>query len=317
MIRPRIPHDEAERLAALRDLGILDTPPEERFDRFTRLAQRLFRIPIALVSLVDADRQWCKSCQGLDARQTPREISFCGHAILGDELFVVEDAMQDERFIGNPLVDGDLRIRFYAGYPLKALDGAKLGTFCIIDQEPRKLEGADLEALRDLGRTVETELAAFSRATTDELTRLSNRRGFKTIASKAIAACQRFDRPASLLALDVDHFKAINDQFGYAEGDRALIEISRLLVHNFRDSDVIARTGCDEFCVLLSGASAKDSLGSLQRLHEQLDRRSAEPGCRYRLTLSAGVVAFDPRRHTSLTDVLHEADSRMNRRKRT
>ncbi len=178
MIKPPFPINEAARLDTLRRLNVLDTPPEERFDRLTRLAKRLFDVPIALVSLVDADRQWFKSRQGLDVTETPRDLSFCGHAILGSEIMVVTDACCDERFANNPLVTGDPKIRFYAGFPLSAANGGKLGTLCLIDRAPRAMSEDDVRLLDDLATMVEEELAALQLATIDELTGLSNRRGF-------------------------------------------------------------------------------------------------------------------------------------------
>ncbi len=130
MKSPDTPNNEEARLKSLHSLDILDTPAEERFDRYTRLAQRMLNVPIALVSLVDTDRQWFKSCLGLDAVETSREVSFCGHTILCDELLVVNDALADERFADNPLVTGAPNIRFYAGYPLIYSDGSNLGTLC-------------------------------------------------------------------------------------------------------------------------------------------------------------------------------------------
>jgi PAS domain S-box-containing protein len=155
---PAIPDNEAQRLAALRALNVLDTPPEERFDRITRIAARLMDVPICLVSLVDANRQWFKSCVGLAARETPRDISFCGHAILESEALVIPDALAAPRFADNPLVAGEPRIRFYAGQPLSAVDGSRLGTLCLIDRKPRHMSAADLQALRDLAHMVEREL---------------------------------------------------------------------------------------------------------------------------------------------------------------
>jgi signal transduction histidine kinase len=160
MIPPALPPDEAPRLAALQALGVLDSAPEERFDRITRVAQRLFGVPIALISLVDANRQWFKSCQGLAVRETPREVSFCGHAILGDAALVVDDARQDPRFADNPLVTGELQVRFYAGQPLRDPQGHPLGTLCIMDRAPRQLSPADRESLRDLAAWAENELNA-------------------------------------------------------------------------------------------------------------------------------------------------------------
>jgi PAS domain S-box-containing protein len=158
MIAPPIPADEAQRLAALRALKILDTPAEARFDRITRLAQRHFRAPIALVSLVDRERQWFKSRQGLGATETARGISFCGHAILQEGIFCVPDALADPRFADNPLVTGPPHIRFYAGAPLRGPDGARVGTLCVIDDRPRQLSVEDAAVLQDLAGCVEAEL---------------------------------------------------------------------------------------------------------------------------------------------------------------
>jgi phosphoribosyl 1,2-cyclic phosphodiesterase len=154
-----IPENEAGRLAALNKLDILDTDPEERFDRITRIASEAFNVPIALVSLVDRDRQWFKSCIGLTAKETPRDMAFCAHAILEDEVLIVPDALLDARFADNPLVTGEPHVRFYAGYPLKSADGNFMGTLCLIDTRPRRLDDSKINLLRDLGHLVETELS--------------------------------------------------------------------------------------------------------------------------------------------------------------
>ena len=158
MLEPSRPMDEDARLATLKRLNILDTPFEERFDRLTRIAQRVYDVPIALVSLVDSNRQWFKSRQGLDVTETPRSISFCGHALHSDEAFVIPDSTLDARFADNPLVTGAPCIRFYAGQPLRANNGSRLGTLCLIDTKPRQLSEADLDLLRDLAVLVEIEL---------------------------------------------------------------------------------------------------------------------------------------------------------------
>lgn len=150
--------EEAARLSALHRLNILDTPHEERFDRITRTATRLFDVPIALVSLVDENRQWFKSCVGLDMSETPRSMSFCAYAIRRDDIFVIADALQDIRFADNPLVTGHPHIRFYAGCPVSGADGSKLGTLCILDQKPRDLTADDAAALRDLAAWAQLEL---------------------------------------------------------------------------------------------------------------------------------------------------------------
>ncbi|CAA7614100.1 putative Histidine kinase [Candidatus Terasakiella magnetica] len=159
MKEPLIPENEASRLAALHRLGVLDTQAEERFDRITRIAKAHFGVAVALVSLVDADRQWFKSCQGLDASETPRNISFCGHAILREEVFVVTNAIKHPDFADNPLVIGPPNIRFYAGAPLHAPDGERIGTLCVIDPHAREFSAEDDSVLRDLANCVEGELA--------------------------------------------------------------------------------------------------------------------------------------------------------------
>jgi diguanylate cyclase (GGDEF)-like protein len=313
---PAIPKDEARRLHALRSLGVLDTPPEERFDRFTRLARRTFKVPIALVSLVDADRQWFKSRQGLEARETPRDISFCGHAILGQQTLVVNDAHEDARFADNPLVTHAPNIRFYAGRPITAPDGSPIGTFCLIDHQPRSLDADDLSLLDDLARMVEDEVAALELASVDELTGLSNRRAFQVLAEKSLAICRRQGCPATLLFLDLDDFKPINDRFGHDEGDCALREVADLLLETFRDSDVVARIGGDEFCVLLTGTSAVEMKQPIARMAESVRARNEAPGMRYALGYSVGVASLDPARPVSLVELVNEADRSMYEHKR-
>jgi len=149
-----VPANETERLATLRAYKILDTKPEERFDELTKLAALICGVPISLISLIDTDRQWFKSKFGLSLEETPRAQAFCTHAIMQPEMFVVPDATQDERFAQNPLVTGDLHVRFYAGAPLAARDGHLLGTLCVIDHEPHTLSEAQKEALAILGRLV-------------------------------------------------------------------------------------------------------------------------------------------------------------------
>lgn len=158
MQSPTLPPDEDQRLLALRSLGLLDTPPEDRFDRITRLAATLLDMPIALVSLVDEKRQWFKSAYGLDVRQISRDISFCGHTILDESVFIVPDTQADPRFEDNPLVTGPPHIRFYAGQPLQTPSGQRVGTLCVIDRQPRHLTPSQLALLKDLAQITESEL---------------------------------------------------------------------------------------------------------------------------------------------------------------
>ena len=154
----KTPTKEAARLAALEQYNILDTPPEQSYDDITSLAAFICDVPIALISLVDADRQWFKSKVGIDVRETSRDVSFCAHAIAGTDIMVVNDALEDERFSENQLVTCAPNIRFYAGVPLVTPEGHPLGTLCVIDHQPRELSDHQIKTLKSLARQVVTQL---------------------------------------------------------------------------------------------------------------------------------------------------------------
>jgi ribonuclease BN (tRNA processing enzyme)/DNA-binding response OmpR family regulator len=156
--RAEKPREERHRLATLKRLNILDTPREERFDRITRLAAGAFNVPVALITLIDSERQWCKSGIGTDIVESPRDESFCAHAILGKGPMIVEDALADDRFADNPMVTGPPRIRFYAGYPLVLADGTCVGTVCILDTRPRVLNEREIAVLKEFARLAVAEL---------------------------------------------------------------------------------------------------------------------------------------------------------------
>ena len=312
MIEPPRPVDEIARLSSLHALGILDTRAEERFDRITRMTQRLFDVEISLISLVDADRQWFKSKQGIAACETSRDISFCGHAILGDEILIVEDARADARFADNPLVTSEPHIRFYAGCPIHSPDGYLIGTLCLIDRKPRCLSDEDQHTLVDCAKLVENEILLSTQATVDELTQVANRRGFNLVARHVLPLCQRNQTRVELAFFDLDGFKEVNDKFGHAYGDDMLKLFARLLTECFRSADVVARIGGDEFVVLMLGSDPKSD-AALRRLENRAAAENSEIAGR--LAWSAGRVEFDSERHSTIEAMLAEADSRMYRSK--
>jgi diguanylate cyclase (GGDEF)-like protein len=308
--------DEVTRLAALRQLSMLDTPPEERFDRFTRLAKRLFDVPLALISLVDEDRQWFKSCAGASLTQSPRDSSFCGHTIAADDIMLVPDTLQDPRFHDNPGVIGEPHVRFYAGCPLSVADGSRIGTLCVLDTRPRSFDEEELGLLRDLAHMAEQEFAIVQLAHIDELTQVSNRRGFQALAQRALDRCWRQRLPVSVLFFDLDGFKALNDRWGHAQGDRALATFAALLLSVFRDSDVVGRLGGDEFCVLLSNCAGTHTQSALGRLQTALEAHNQAVVHGQELRFSVGQVTTDMSRPCTVDSLLALADARMYEKKR-
>lgn len=310
MDKPVIPSNESSRLEMLQSLDILDSQAEERFDRLTRMARHMFNVPIALVSLVDEDRQWFKSCFGVNATETAREISFCGHAILDDEVFIIPDSLQDKRFVDNPLVVDEPHIRFYAGCPLN-VNGCRIGTLCIIDQVPRDFKDKDVNALRDLATMVERELDAVQLATFDELTGISNRRGFVSLAQHCLKFSVRNKFPVTMVFMDLDLFKAINDTYGHEEGDKALVAFTTLMKASVRDSDVIGRLGGDEFVILLNNSNKQQSEIIIAKFKDALQTFNQQSNASYDIKFSYGVVEFELEKHGSIETLLAQADSLM------
>ena len=307
------PEGKAEGTArALIDLDLLGTGPDERFDRLTRLARHLFDTPLALLSLSGSDRRWVKSRINLDPSKTPPELSFCAQA-MDDDMLIVPDASRDERFRDHPAVRDLPEIRFYAGCPVKGPDGNPLGTLCVIDHEPREIGEEEAGVLKDLAWMLEQELKSLSLATLDELTGLTNRPGYDALPDHTISMSRRVGEPATLLYFDLDEFKEINDTLGHAAGDRVLRSFSHHLKTTFRDSDVVARVGGDEFCVLLTSATTEDVERPLSLLEGRLRTRGGEPT----VAFSVGVASYDPTRHQSVQALVNEADMQMYRHKRS
>lgn len=313
---PAAPIDEVSRIDALESLEILDTLPEEKFHRITRLCCHVFDVPIALVSLVDSNRQWFKSCQGLDVRETSRDISFCGHAILANEVFVIPDTTKDARFADNPLVLNDPHIRFYAGYPLQSLNGSNLGTLCIIGREAKEFTQKDIDALSDLGYIIEQEIITMQLAMMDELTNISNRRGTMSLMPHYLNFCTRQNTTASLIFIDLDNFKLINDRFGHAEGDHALSAFTEQMSNTFRQTDLLARFGGDEFIVLFSDTEKHTAIDIMDKFSDALGHYNQQTNRGYELAFSYGVVQFDPEKHDGVEALINAGDALMYQHKK-
>jgi diguanylate cyclase (GGDEF)-like protein len=305
-----IPPDDDLRVKSLRSMQLLSTPAELDFDRITRTAAEYFDVPIALVSLVDKDRQWFKSRYGLETPETAREISFSGHTINGNGAFVVTDARRDDRFSDNPLVTGEPHVTFYAGFPIRNAEGFRIGALCVIDRKPRQFTGDDGRRLEDfarwlevvienrrLGETQTQLMAELNQARRESMicpmTQAWNRRGFSGLMAREISRSKRDGRPVALAIIDIDHFKRINDSHGHPAGDTALVRLARTLREQIRAYDVFARLGGEEFAIIMPGLRREDAAAAGEKLRAAVEREGALPTGE-RLTISLGLGWFDP-----------------------
>jgi diguanylate cyclase (GGDEF)-like protein len=264
----RGPEYEDARLAALYQYDVLDTAPEESFDRITRLVRLSLGVPTSVVSLVDRDRQWFKSRQGCDDQETPRNISFCTHTIQQDEPLVIPNALEDPRFVNSPLVTREGGVRMYVGVPLRTPSGFNIGALCAIDSKPGTITDEQLHVMQDLARLVVDELELRKLASVDSLTGAMTGRAFAVEVAKEISRARRYDRALGVIMFDLDHFKKVNDTYGHAAGDHVLRTVASLCQAELRGVDVFARVGGEEFAILLPETSLEGVMITAERLRE-------------------------------------------------
>ncbi|EKV27576.1 Histidine kinase A [Caenispirillum salinarum AK4] len=303
MIAPPAPADEALRLLVLEECALLDTPPDPVFDAMTDLAATLCDTPIALVSLVDKSRQWFKARRGLEPQETPREYAFCGHAIAAAEPLVVEDAAADSRFADNPLVTGAPGIRFYAGCPIVAGDGALLGTVCVIDRVPRTLSE---DQFHGLGRIAEMASALIDErrrnrmlldqtakaseqlrrlALTDSVTGALNRRGFLDQATWMGSG------PGALVLMEIDSLDLIRAELGLSAAESVVKEVTALAQRVGHDG-VVGRLQSAVLAVYLPDSDLDEGRALAERLRAILAAAPVDAaGEPYSATITAGVAA--------------------------
>jgi diguanylate cyclase (GGDEF)-like protein len=300
--------EESARLSALRGYCVLDTGREARFDDLTSLAANICETPVSLVSLVDTNRLFFKSAHGMDIRELPYPDFFCGQAIRQRDVFVVPDATQDPRFANHPLVVESPRVRFYAGAPLVTPQNYALGTLCVVDFVPRELNSKQLETLRILARQAMCQLELNLQAMRDPLTGLYNRRQLEEGLHREVLRARRVEAPVGVMAIDVDHFKRVNDTLGHEVGDIALRGIAEVLASCVREEDIACRAGGEEFVIILPGTGKTALRSRAEALRKTIEQARIPAGDgMLKLTVSIGLASF-PSYGDSGQGVLRAAD---------
>ncbi|MGB0833464.1 MAG: sensor domain-containing diguanylate cyclase [Psychrobium sp.] len=324
---------ELARLQEIESYEILDTLPEQEYDDIALLSAQICNTPMSTVAIVDESRKWHKAKYGLDKEYVPRDFAICSHTICDDKMLIVEDTHQHDVFKHIGIVNNPPYVRFYAGVPLINEAGHALGTLCVIDTKPNSLTQYQQQALQALARQTmallelrkalaisqhlekrvseqNRQLKALSQ--TDELTDLFNRRVLDRELSRELKRSKRYGGEFSLLMMDVDNFKQLNDSQGHATGDLALIAIAKLLKQESRDTDFCIRFGGDEFMLLMSNTNAKQAQDIACRIRQRVAQHQ---GVLVDLTLSIGVAHIE-QFDLSECDILKLADQGLYRAKR-
>ena len=317
---------ETLKLAEMHTLDVFYTPLEERFERITRTAKRLFGVPVAAITVVNQEKQWFKSVAGWAVSELPVEQSLCAHTVSDNQLTVIADTKADPRFAEHPLVVGKPKFRFYAGYPLQDRWGKTTATLCLLDVKPREFSRADTQALRDLGQMAQGEILsermseaqaklisklglARREAMFDALTRVWNRRGASSLLGMALKEAEEANSDVSVCLIDIDKFKRINDNYGHQVGDQVLRKIAGILVACLRDEDMVCRYGGDEFLLILNELDEKQVAG----IGERVRRSVAESPIATRdgtmpMTISVGCATWHAKEGKTAEELIEAAD---------
>lgn len=306
---------EQQRLQSLQALQLIEKLQGPRYERLTYLAQQLFDFDSSFISLIDNEFQWIKAVKGDLPEKTRRSQAFCNLTITQDRVLVVENASEDPRFSQNPLVTGPPFIQFYAGTPIHAPSGEKLGALCVTDSQPQKFAAADGDLLQQLAKLVDGEIATNLMLDEDHLTGLLNRRGFEKRAEALLVLCNQQQHFLSMCYFDIDNFKEIMVQQGQPAGDESLINFARMLQQSFAETALLARLGGDEFVVLNLSGQIADSKESLRKMAALVDERNMEQNPSLRISYSYGLASSAENRSMDLQALytLCDADLRSRR----
>lgn len=299
--------DEAARLAAVERYVILDTPPEPEFERLAELLKQIFQAPLVVISLIDDRRQWYKARVGIDAWEISRELAFCDYTVRQRDVMVVEDAREDPRFAGHPLVIGEPHIRSYLGAPLTSPDGYNVGTICIVDMKPRRFSDNEIEMLAKFADVVVSQFELRRIASRDGLTGALTRRAFEDAAAKELARFSRHGAPAALALFDLDHFKTVNDRYGHGIGDAVLRRAVEACHDIMREEEVLGRIGGEEFALLFVNTDGTAAVQAAERFREAIEAARIREVPDLAFTASFGVADCRPEVST-VADWLERAD---------
>ncbi|MES2191436.1 MAG: GAF domain-containing protein [Pseudomonadota bacterium] len=273
MLAAPIPDNDVQRLDALRAGFCAYAPREERFDRITRTAKRLLHVPISVISIVEQDEQWFRSVQGLEVDHTPRDVSFCGHAIALNKPLCIPDTWEDPNFRDNPLVTGSPGIRSYMGWPLEISPGLAIGSLCVIDTIPRTYHRDECEALRDLAGMAQAELrinamsdiqsklmmrlsALQRKGALDPLTGCWNIRGFRDLLAMGVEDARGNGTDLAICNMRIDDFDALAAAAGVTNPDALTLMLAQVLRQRLPHKGALARLGATHFCALVPAQSA-------------------------------------------------------------
>lgn len=303
-----MPSDEEARLRDLDRFGLLGNRSDVHLDRLVELARLIFSVPMAAISLVTADRQWFLAEKGLNITETPRGVAFCAHAILGDRVMVVPNALEDERFCRNPLVTSAPEIRFYAGAPLRSSIGHNLGTLCVIDCRPLDPTPEQIRELQLLSELVMRELDLRRQRYLCPITGLPIRQQFLRIAEQEFKRAKSEGQPLSLLLFDMDNFRAINNRWGHHAGDDVMADLCKMTRQFLKEKDFAGRLGDGEFALLLVDTAPEQALQLAESLRHAV---STMPGVHthsdVQLHISGGLTSLGLDDQT-FTDLLRRAE---------
>jgi diguanylate cyclase (GGDEF)-like protein len=301
-----------ERQNIHRSFQLVDNTPDERFDRLSDLTKSVFNVAIAAVTFVDEEVSTFKSVTGTELRSLPNNESLCAYAIAsGKESYVIKNLAKEEKFQNLLLAQEPNNIRFYAGVPFQDIYGHKLGTLCILDTTPREFSSQELVDLKNLSYLVGEMLKATQTAMNDSLTTLLNRRGFLNLSNRELDLSARTKSPLSIVLIDLNAFKEVNDNYGHKTGDTLLKYFAQQLKLATRKSDLVARIGGDEFVVLLPNNNEK-KLKFLSRLNKSLAKGISIDGNKFHVKYSAGtVLVTEFEKNLDLEELLVSADQAM------